>query len=423
MRNKVLILSYYFEEELIGSIRSQGLAKYLPRFGWDPVILTHGDTGSKSKYSGITEYVQSDDMFSLWRKKLGIEQNKVIRPYLKLPNKHRSFVDWITGLWDEIFLFPDAQKNWIHPAKEKARELASRDKFDAIISTAFPVSSHIIARYLKTEFEIPWVADFRDLWSQYSYYHYSPLRRFADFCLEIWTLSKADAITTVSTPLALKLRQIHGKKRIEVIMNGFDPELLNHHQKLSHDKFNIVYTGQLYKGKRDPMLLFQCISNLVRKGIIDENKIEIQFYGHIPEWLVRDIEKMRLNGIIRLNGPVAREIALQKQREAQLLLLLSWNDPKEPGILTGKLFEYLAAKRPIISIGPETSEIKNILESTKAGVHLTNDEEIKEYIIKKYSEFNTAGQIEYHGISEQINKYSHIEMAKRFASILDEIAK
>ena len=112
------------------------------------------------------------------------------------------------------------------------------------------------------------------------------------------------------------------------------------------------------------------------------------------------------------------------QQEAQILLLLSWNDTEEVGIYTGKVFEYLNAKRPILALGHTDGGIlKELLDQTQAGVHISNVEELKEYIIKAYHEYKESGMVQYRGIDAEIMKYSHREMARKFGEVLDKISK
>lgn len=119
---------------------------------------------------------------------------------------------------------------------------------------------------------------------------------------------------------------------------------------------------------------------------------------------------------------VTRERAITEQRKAQILLLLTWNHPAEKGVYTGKLFDYLAARRPILSIGyTDGGVVKELLDKTQAGVHCSNETELREYLLKAYREYKELGAVQYHGIEAEIMKYSHREMARKFAKVLGEV--
>ena len=122
-----------------------------------------------------------------------------------------------------------------------------------------------------------------------------------------------------------------------------------------------------------------------------------------------------------LNPQVPRNIALDKQRESQILLLLNWDDPREIGVYTGKVFEYLAARRPILAVGGPRGVVTELLEDTGAGVHALGYDQLKYILLELYEQYRIYGYVLYRGCEEQIAKYSHREMARRFAYILESL--
>ena len=137
----------------------------------------------------------------------------------------------------------------------------------------------------------------------------------------------------------------------------------------------------------------------------------------------QDIEKYNLQYIVSDYGLVSRDIALFKQKESQLLLLLLWDHPSEVGVYTGKLFEYLASKRPILAIGGSKGVVNELLEETEAGYFVSSIEDIKNIIIKYYAEYKLNGHVSYKGNNSKIDKYSQKEMARKFAEVLDNSIK
>jgi len=358
----------------------------------------------------------------LLKKKLHLHPNKGFQEQVGVPlairEGRKSFTTKMITFIKEIVAYPDEQKNWYPFAIETGMKIMKENNFEAIISSSGPVTSHLIAKELKSRFDIPWLADLRDLWTQNHYYPYGIIRKWFERRLEINTLLWADALVTVSEPLAETLNTLHPKKSIFTILNGFDPDDVNMNVPLTKE-FTITYTGILYQGKRDPELLLKAIRELIDENIIKLDNIRVNFFGPTQYWLEQDIKKYNLNGIVKQYGIVPREVALKKQRESQILLLLNWDDPNEKGVYTGKIFEYLAAKRPILAIGGPKGVISELLTETNSGFHSSNLENLKIFIMKCYEDYEKKGQVQYCGKIEKVNKYSHYEMAKKFSKVLE----
>lgn len=418
---KIILISYFFNQSNIGPIRVRGLAKYLPAFGWEPTIVTAKAVAMpKGEFKVIeTPYA---DLRITWKRKLGIKQEKTFKQQFGLPSyKNKTTVsDILLHLWEEMFAYPDLHYGWYEYAIDASVKILEEGYFDAMLSSSGPVTSHLVAKELKDKYKIPWVADFRDLWTQNPYYRYSPIREFFERRLELRTLSTADALTTVSQPLADQLCELHKGEKTYAIPSGFDPD-----KRISgtppSEKFSIVYTGVLYKGKRDPEPLLKAIKELLLKGIIAQEDLAIDFYGYDVGWLVKDVERHGLQNQVHIHGSIPREEALKKQREAQVLLLLTWDNPQERGVYTGKIFDYLAAQRPILAIGCPEGVVKELLAETKAGIYATSVEEVKRVLEIYYSEYKLKGYIDYEGEKTKIDKYSQKEMARKFAAVLDSI--
>jgi len=422
LNRRILIISFLFHDtEAIGSIRIRGLLRYLPEFGWDPIVLT-----SKSKKNDeiIKDVIDTpfEDSLIKWKKNLGLSLDETIKEQFRISTRKnkKDYFDLILKLWNEIFSYPDGYASWRKIGVEYGKKLLNEGGIDAILTSSDPVTCHMIGSDLKKYSNCVWIADFRDLWSQNQYYGYSNIRRIIDRRLEKDILSKADALTTVSIPLTKELKKMHPEKNIECIMNGFDPEQMNH-ESVASDRFSIVHTGYLYLGKRDPEMFLKSIEELIGEGVIDSNDLSIDFYGYDEGWLRNEIEKFSFQKQIGIHGKVSRDEAIQRQRRAQILLLITWNDKKDRGVYTGKLFDYLAAKRPILSIGARGSVIEDLLNDTQAGAHVTSLEEIKKKIVEFYYEFKTNGHIGYRSNLEEIAKYDQRKMAMKFAKLLDNI--
>lgn len=404
--------------------RVEGLVRYLHEFDWQPIILT----GTTSRYTDlparIIETPYRDTLGFLGRLfKLDPDKDagQQIKNHLRIASR-KSPLDYLLTFGGAIINYPCSDKNWKPFAIESARELLQKETIEAIISSSAPLISHIIASELKDDYRIPWVADLRDLWSQNHNYSYGPVRRLMDRRLEIKTLSKADAIVTVSEPWAEGLRTLHKENMVYTITHGFNPAEVNIPPAKVTAKFTITYTGVTYSGKQNPLKLFTALRDLISNGTINQNDIEIRFYGSTEGWLDREAEEYGLSSIVKQYGRVSRDLAVGKQRESQVLLLLNWDDPQEQGVYSGKLFEYLGARRPILATGGSKDDVvTELLNETKAGICASTVEDIKNILKELYREYKLKGEIAYSGEEAKINKYSHREMARKFSGILDNL--
>lgn len=422
MKNVLIITGVFPPMSEIGGVRLYGLAKYLPRFGWNPIILTRTLPADPDSTIQVIQ-TPYHDIVTLWKKRLGLKPNESLNTQFQIKTKkdRPSIVDRFAFIPNEIITYPDGHIGWYEYAVSAADEIFRSTQIDGILSSSPPATCHLIARSLKEKYHIPWVADFRDLWTQNHYYSHTRIRNYFERKLELSTISHASAITTTTRPFADKLKELHKNKLVFSIPNGYDPNIINPGVHLD-DRFLIIYAGNLYKGKRDPLTLFKVIADLLDQGIINQNRLKINFYGQPEDWIQDEINQYDLQNIVTLCGQVQRDLILNEQRKAQLLLLLTWNHPEERMVCPGKLYEYLAAHRPILSVGNTYGGVvSDLLKKTQAGVHVQNEMELKEYVTKTYQEYEKTGAVQYNGVGDEIVKYSHHEMARKFGHVLDNL--
>ncbi len=419
---KVLIITFYFPPSSnIAALRAKGLAKYLPKFGWQPYILTPKIYSSSISYDfcKIVETPYSPLMMKM-KSYFGLQHDENIATVLqknKYPKVKKFFLNFLIKASLELLAYPDPMKKWIPFALKYAQEIIENEKINAMVSTAPPATCHIIAHQLKKKFAIPWIADFRDLWVQNHYYPYTRIRKLLEKRLERKILKNADALVSVSVPLAEKLKSFHNVQKVYSITNGFDIDELAPDNFPLTSKFTITHTGNLYEGKRDPFLLLEALSLLIQEKNINAEDVDVRFYGPKELWLEDLISSYDLCNIVKQYGIFPREIILKIQRESQLLLLLTWNDPAEEGVYTGKIFEYLAARRPILAIGGSKVVI-DLLKNTNSGIFASNIIELKNILLNAYQQFKHFAYVPYEGKLDAIMKYSHEKMAENFANIL-----
>ncbi len=458
---KVLIITYYwYPSGGSGVQRWLKTTKYLDEFGWQPIVYT----AENAEYP-VIDYSLKDDINpniieikqpikepygaykKLFRKgktenvKSGFIKNENESTFQKFKN---NIAIWIRG----NFFIPDARCLWIKPSVKYLTEYLHNNNIDAIISTGPPHSMHMIALELRKKFNIPWIADFRDPWTKIDFYEQLKLTKLADkkhHKLELEVLQTADKIVTVSNSCAKDLEAICNKK-VEVITNGFDtiPKDIEK-EKFYKENFVISHIGVLPENRNAP-ILWKALSELTTENKTFGDKLKIELIGHVDGSILEDIKKLNLNSYLKTTEYIPHDKVIAKQKMASLLLLLINKTKNSKGILTGKLFEYLATFNPILAIGPTDGDVADILSETKAGkiIDYNDKDSIKEYILEIFNNYiynynkkdgisstysNTNNRINYNYINNNYNndnsnlilKYSRKELTKEYAKILDSV--
>lgn len=420
---KVLIIAYAFPpHQAIGSQRPYGLAKYFPQHGWKPVVLTVDRPGETPKGIKVIK-AEHHDLFqsikSLIRNKSGQRpKSNGNSPTIKAFNSDQ-YENKLNKLIREVIYFPDSQRGWYKTAIKAAIEYLDKEKVDAVISTSSPETDHLIAKTLKKMYKIPWIADFRDPWTQNTYRDKFALINYLERKLELKTMSGADAIVTVTEPWIKLLASLHKGKQIYCIPNGYDEDdFIEKTTKLTN-KFTITYAGSLYKGKRDPSLLFNVMNQLIQEKKIDRDLIEVRFYGPKEERLTKQVKESNMEDIIHFYGKLPREEVINKLMESQLLLLLLWNSKNESGFCPGKIYEYFGAGRPVIAIGWAGSVVKDLLEKTGAGKYADSPDTLKKVLLEYYGEFIEFGKVKC--FNGNIDKFNYSSIANKYSEVLNSL--
>ncbi len=421
---RVLIISYCFPPgNGVGGQRPYRLAKYFPKYRIEPIVLTvklpgklpEGLNVIQTNYKDVTSILKSKFRFSpqqSMNEQLSITINKN-HNYLSLRSK-------IFKLLKEIIIFPDVNKGWYKYALNSASEFLDKEMVDVIISTSPPIVSHLIARKLKRKYQIPWIADLRDPWTHLYDNTRSGLFSYFERRLALKTLSDSDAVVTVTNPYLENIKAFLKGKQIFCIANGYDPDDFSESNSKLTSKFTITYTGYLYHGKRDPSLLFRAVSQLIDENKLNRDMIEIKFYSARQDWLVDEIDKYNLSGIVNICDLLPRDEILKIQRESQLLFLIRWDAKIDMGDCPAKIFEYLVARRPVVAIGGCGGIVKNILEDTNAGRFAENLEVLKSILIEYYQEFIKYGKIECH-TNSNIENFNYVSITEKYSKVLNTV--
>ncbi len=335
---RVLVVSYLFPPLHCGVGRVSKLVKYLPQYGWEPTVLTV----KRSIFRPIYDYESMKDIPS------GIE---IIRTH-SLEYDSRAF-------W-KFFSIPDQAVGWVPFAIKAGVSYAKKHKINAILSSSLPSSSHLAAYWIKKYTGLPWVADFRDLWTQNPFVEIHGIRAKIENWMERSVVETADFITGINPQLINQLISKYPMKKDKAksIYTGFDPDdFFNLPPPRFQDKVIFTYIGSLY-GRRKADYFLEALARL---DPTIRNKIEVNFIGRNNSARVK-AQEYDLENIVKFMDEIPRPEALKKAAESNVLLLFIGRGRGEEDILTGKIFEYLALHRHILAMIPPKGAAKDLLE-------------------------------------------------------------
>ncbi len=415
---RALIITYYWPPAGGSGVqRWLKFVKYLQDFNIEPVVYIPENANypieDKSLLKETPKGIEilklpiknPQDFFSSKKKKTGVANVS-----------KGGFLSWLRG----NFFIPDAKKFWIQPSVEYLEKYINENNIDVIISTGPPHSMHLIANQLKKKTNLKWIADFRDPWTNLYYNSDFNLTTFAKKKhkeLETEVLQNADVILTVSHHLKKEFEQI--ASNVKVITNGYDDEVLTKGDILLDTKFSIAHIGLLPK-QSNPKLLWKVLQEVSEEDKNFDSDLSIILTGNVSEEVREDIRSYGLTNNTIFNSYIPHKKAVELQKKAQVLLLLIPNVKNSKGILTGKLFEYITSKRPILAIGPEDGDLAMILTKTETGaiVSFTNEAKLKSEVLQLYANYKKDRLVVE---PKNIEQYHRKELTKKLSEIIKEL--
>lgn len=369
---RILLVSFFFPPYgSVGAVRTGKIAEYLARFGHDVRVISAREQNvpsatlpldldaSRVTYAGwwgprrLVDFVLGRGGMIGGQDGVGAHAGD---------GQQRRGIARIAAAAKSLAYFPDAQIGWMPFAIGAAAGVTRAWRPDVIIGSASPATSLLVAARLARRLGVPWIADLRDLWVANHAYDHPSWRRRIESRLERSVLRSAAGLVTVSPPLADALLEFG--RPVAVVTNGFDPAdaPATWGPPTARATFDIVYTGTIYEGRQDPTPLFEAMARL------GDPRIRARFIGSAPATVRRLAARAGVADQVVCTPTVPHADAIRKQRDADALLLLLWNDPTQPGVFTTKIFEYLAARRPILGVGYPSGVAADLLRDRNAGV-------------------------------------------------------
>lgn len=372
---RVLIITYYWPPSGGSGVqRWLYFTKYLRDANWEPIIYTvqngeypYTDSSLQQHIPDHLEVIKGPiwEPYALFKKLSGKKEqvNPSIFSEMERGSWFKRFLLWIRG----NFFIPDARMFWIRPSVHLLENYLKKHPVDFIVSTGPPHSTHLIARSLKRRLDIPWLADFRDPWTQiYSFkqLNLSKLSKRIHHRLEHSVLQEASLVVTVSPDCKKGLESLVNRE-VSVITNGYETFPKQNSVK-DHSKIKMVYAGVL-SADRNPGIFWKVLENYLSDNPAISEKFELILIGNIDPLIVSQLKVSGLSPFLQVLASMPHAQLQHYLFEADLLLLVGV--PGNKGVITGKFFEYLYLQKPIYSISPDNSDVVTILKETEAGLN------------------------------------------------------
>lgn len=450
---QVLIIAYLFPPIGGGGVqRAVKMARYLGEFGWQVHVLTVEPQYHATLDESLLDEIPDDVIIHRCREDqgmvhkirqmlLGTAETAIVERKTDAaaeaegtaaPSWKQRLVKWLKRTKDAV-LIPDDQILWYPAARKKGLEIIRQYGIDAIFSTSGPYTNHLVARYLKRKTGLPWIADFRDPWTQNMHRSDIRWREWLEERMERSVHHEANMTLTVTHSFAKNFNEKFGAAitRLEVIHNGYDPadyEALRDVKKEPQDEDRCVfmYAGIFYQ-ERNPRLLLRAVRELIDEGALDRERIVLRFAGvfDYPGYSdnIDAVHELGLTDIVEILGNLPHKQALKKMKQSDILLLVGDTAPESGAYIPGKLYEYLAIGHPILALSMPGESTKLI---EKYGLGETADplslEEIKRAVKKLYEDWKSGtAQKEQQAQEKSMLKYQRREQARRLAELLNEI--
>jgi hypothetical protein len=425
-RTALLITYYWPPAGGAGVHRWLRMSRYFKENGWNLHVYCP-ENGAWPTLDPALQNDVSDDLTIVRRpifephKYLGRKSNPNIGAGLTHQGKvshTKKAVIWVRG---NLFV-PDARVFWIKPSvRFLSTYLKQHPEIDTIISTGPPHSMHLIALGLKKKFpKINWAADFRDPWTQIDFYHELLPGKWADKRhkkLERSVLQSADYIITVSDACAEGLESI-AQRKVHVVTNGYIFPDFNAHEVQLDTAFTIAHFGSMPQA-RNPKSLWKALAAALTENSELSKHLQLKLVGPVDFQIYEDIKTHHLDSYLTHISSVSHAESIVLQRSTQLLLLVANNAGNVKGILTGKFFEYLGAKRPILAIGMVDGDLHKAVDSTQCGQFFDfNDTDgMKQSILDAFDRF-LKGDL--HSASIGLDTYTTRNLTKKFLDLICE---
>ena len=422
---KVLLITYYWPPAGGSGVqRWLKFVKYLPEFGIEPVVYTVKDPHYAIRDESLVDQIPQG---------LEVIREGILEPGMILSgfgkkgkdssagflNPNPSFIERQIQYVRANYFIPDAKKFWIKPSVKRLSDYLEKHEVDVLITTGPPHSLHLIGDALKKRFGISWLADFRDPWTNIDYFHSLPLTKSAikkHHDLESMVLRNADCVLVVGK--TMKEEFSDRNEKVCVLTNGFDD--FEQPDQVSLDReFSISHIG-LMNADRNPHVFWRALGELVDESDAFKKDLVVKLVGKCAEDVYQSIEENGLTDHVTSPGYVSHQDVLRYQQSSQVLLICVNKVPSARSVITGKVFEYLQSKRPVLGIGPTDGDLAVILKETNTG-QMVDFDDVKSLkkLIRQYYEKFKSGNLTV--APQNVEQYHRKNLTEKLAKLLKEM--
>jgi glycosyltransferase involved in cell wall biosynthesis len=427
MQKRVLIITYYWPPSGGSGVqRWLKFAKYLPEAGWEPVIFTPENPDFDLQDETLLKEISPNlevIRFPIWEPYqlfAKVKKQGKSHPGRILEQQKKGFLEKVAIWLRANLLVPDPRVFWVKPSVQFLNQLLQEGQFQAVITTGPPHSLHLIGLKLKQKHGIPWLADFRDPWSQWEFLDTLPMLSFIrrrHVALERKVLQQADGVVTISPTFQRDLEKLSGRK-IDLITNGYDPaDIPSDFQprpKLAK-RLHLVYTG-IIDAIRNPLPLMQALKAEFEVG---GEEVSWTFVGKVSEQVQQQVEADSwLQAHIRFAGYVPHHQVFEFYATTDALVLILTDTKNAKGNIPGKLFEYLATGLPVLALGDPQGDSAMLLSQAGAGAVLGHGD-LKGMQVKLRELYASIGNQQTLG---SLEAFSRKTGSKQVAALLDRIS-
>ena len=430
---KVLVITYYWPPSGGSGVqRWLKCVRYLRDFGWEPVVYTALDSEYPVLDASLAKEIPAGvevirrpiwEPYKLYKRFTGQKkEQRVVSGFLneKKPSLSRRISMWIRG---NVFI-PDARKFWIKPSVRFLVDYLKEHPVDAMVSTGPPHSMHLIALGIQRKTGTPWVADFRDPWTNIDFYKELKLSAWANrkhHRLEKAVVTEANRVVVVGNVMREEFEAISGRA-VDVITNGYDEADVQPQSKASRDsKFSILHVGLLNQ-HRNHEAFWVALRELKAEIPSLAADLEVRLVGKADVAAQESIARNGIEAQVTMVDYLPHAEAIVQQGRAQVLLLSINNTPNARGVITGKIFEYLASGRPILCIGPVDGDAAHIILEAQAGLVAGFEDKalLKAHIAQLYSQYQ-ADTLEVKSMG--VEAFSRKALTGKFAQVFEAITQ
>jgi len=436
---KPLIVTYYFPPAGGSGVqRTLKFVKYLPEFGCQPVVLTVRDADYPSFDETLLSEVPPDirvyrskiiEPYSIYRKLTGKKMGEALDVSLLTLGKRKQRLSEQISEWvRDAFFVPDARIAWLPFALNLGKKIVRKEGIDLIYTTAPPYTTLLIGLFLKRATGLPWVVDFRDSWIGWlTAPQWRPrLSRRLEFWMERMVLREANRILVVSSGVKADLLSRHPElndDRWVWLPNGYDDEDFKDVPIPPRDaRLTITYTGSLY-GPRNPHFLLLALKELLAEKPDLRRKLKFKFVGRIAEPILKELQQPEFESLFEILPYLKHRESVGHLLASDVSLLIIDDAPVNTGILTGKLFEYIGARKPVLALAPE-GDAAELIRKFKLGivVHPKDVPEIRKTLLHLVDKWESK-RLKFEANESDVENFNRKNLTQELSTIFKTVGR